>query len=342
MEIHKTKLWYLTLKLSTTTDPVIISAETKQFELTFKAKLDAAVKRKEIYNNNKTKAYSLIWERCTQAMQSKIKQRTDFDTKLYNNPIELIKVIKEHALNYQETKYSMEIINNTLIHFLLLRQKEDPLHENVKKFKTAKEVAKSHLGEPIILSKYLKTLKDYDKKDNKNVKELQEKSWEKFCAYKFLKNANKQKYGTIIDHLRERKSIGVEEFPDTLTKAINTLVQPKTEIQKLNEINEIKIPQFAFMSLEERCFCCGKKGHKSPQCQLKDVIPKEKWAIRKAAQELYNFFQEGNKKMSETSSLESTNNLKNNANENKANKNAWANTHLVMSNITSMQKIFIG
>ena len=55
-----TELWYPTLKLSTATDPVIILVETKQFELTFKEKLDAAVKRKEIYNNNKTKAYSLI------------------------------------------------------------------------------------------------------------------------------------------------------------------------------------------------------------------------------------------------------------------------------------------
>ena len=104
----------------------------------------------------------------------------------------------------------------------------------------------------------------------------------------------------------------MEEFPDTLTKAINTPsthnVQPKTEIQKSNEINEIEIPQFAFMSLEERCFCCGKKGHKSPQCRLKDVIPKEKWAIRNAAQESHNFFQEGNKKENETLSLESTNN----------------------------------
>ena len=204
-----TKLWYPTLKLSTATDPAIILVERKQYELIFKAKLDATVKREEIYENNKTKAYSLIWERCTRAIQSKIEQRTDFDMKIYNDPIKLIKTIKEHVLNYQETKYSMEIIDNALIHFLLLKQKDDPLHEYVKKFKTAKEVAECHIGGPIILSKYMKILKDYDEKDNKKIKELQEKSWEKFCAYKFQKNANNQKYGTVIEHLRERKSIGM-------------------------------------------------------------------------------------------------------------------------------------
>ena len=46
--------------------------------------------------------------------------------------------------------------------------------------------------------------------------------------------------------------------------------------------------------------------------------------------------------MSETLSLESTTYLKNNVNENKANKFALANTRLVMANITSMQKKFIG
>ena len=214
-----------------------------------------------MYKNNKTKAYSLIWERCTRAMQSKIEQRTDFNVKIYNDPIELIKAIKEHALNYQETEYSMEIIDNALIHSLLLKQKDDPLQEYVKKFKMAKEVVELHLGGPIILSKYMKTLKDYDEKDNKKITELKEKSWEKFCAYKFLKNANNQKYGTVIEHLRESISIGMEEFLDTLTKAINTLsthnVQPKTEIQKTNQTNnnkklemdfanKIEITQFAF------------------------------------------------------------------------------------------------
>ena len=126
-------------------------------------------------------------------------------------------------------------------------------------------------------------------------------------------------------------------------------MQPKPEIHKSNQNNysnnkqqnkvgsEIKIPQFTYMTMEERCYCCWKKGHKSPQCRLKDVIPKEKWAIRKAAQESHNFFQEGSKQLSETSSITSASNSKNNVNESKANKIACANTHLVMASTTSMQ-----
>ena len=54
-----------------------------------------------MYNDNLFNAYDLIWERCAKAMQNKISDRSDFKTRIYNNPIEVMKAIKEHALNYQ-------------------------------------------------------------------------------------------------------------------------------------------------------------------------------------------------------------------------------------------------
>ena len=34
------------------------------------------------------------------------------------------------------------------------------------------------------------------------------------------------------------------------------------------------------------CYCCGKKGHKSPQCPEKDTRPRNQWTIRRAEQHL--------------------------------------------------------
>jgi hypothetical protein len=60
------------------------------------------MKRRRMYENNLFKAYALIWERCAKAMQNKIVSRKSFETTIYNDPIELLIAVKEHAaLNYQ-------------------------------------------------------------------------------------------------------------------------------------------------------------------------------------------------------------------------------------------------
>ena len=76
-------------------------------------------------------------------------------------------------LSYQETKYEVQIIDETLIHFLLLKQKDEPLHEYAKRFKFAKEKVESHLGGPIKLDKFIKALDDF-KQDVKKIQKLHE------------------------------------------------------------------------------------------------------------------------------------------------------------------------
>eukprot|EP00957_Ditylum_brightwellii_P138374 10547200-Ditylum_brightwellii.AAC.1 len=34
--------------------------------------------------------------------------------------------------------------------------------------------------------------------------------------------------------------------------------------------------------MEGKCYCCGKPGHKSPQCSKRNTIPRDEWAINKA------------------------------------------------------------
>jgi hypothetical protein len=77
-----------------------------------------------MYQENLFKAYALIWERCNKAMQNKILARSDYETMLYNDPIELLKAVKEHALNYQETRYEMSIISDALRAMIGTKQKE--------------------------------------------------------------------------------------------------------------------------------------------------------------------------------------------------------------------------
>ena len=77
----------------------------------YKSELDEAMRCKWEYKDNMYKSYALLWERCAKAMQNKIASRLDFDSLVYNNLITLLLTIKEHSLNYQETRYEMAIIS---------------------------------------------------------------------------------------------------------------------------------------------------------------------------------------------------------------------------------------
>ena len=98
----KTDEWKPSMQVSLATEDVIREAENRQFEIEFKSDYDTYSKRKEVYTNNKTKSYALLWERCTKGMKNKIEAITDFEPRIKTDPIELLKSIRQHSLNYQE------------------------------------------------------------------------------------------------------------------------------------------------------------------------------------------------------------------------------------------------
>ena len=84
---------------------------------------------------------------------------------MYNDPIELFEAIKQLALNYQESFYEMEINNDTQVNILLFKQKEEPQYKYGRKPKTAREIAKSHLGGPVCLIKHIHSKDEYKEDD---------------------------------------------------------------------------------------------------------------------------------------------------------------------------------
>ena len=81
----------------------------------------------------------------------------------------LINAIKEQTLNYQDTRYEMEIIDNSLTHFLLTKQKDKELHKYTKRFKSSKQVLKSQLGGPIKFTKYVSKMDMFDPAEDKKI-----------------------------------------------------------------------------------------------------------------------------------------------------------------------------
>ena len=84
----------------------------------------------------------------------------------------------------------------------------------------------------------------------------------------------------------------------------------------------------SFAQIEGKCYCCGKPGHKSPNCRQKDK-PKEEWWINKAQQHLQKTQQNTLTSTSTNANTESPNNTNDTSNPTPNEQpSAWMGVHL--------------
>ena len=124
-------------------------------------------------------------------------------------------------------------------------------------------------------------------------------------------------------NLNSQKSLGNDQYPKTVVDACQMLSNHKSDnANKINKKKEHKgkgnrnqkndslntkeddSAVLSFAQLEGQCYCCGKRGHKLPDCNKKDKFPKPEWAINKSQQQ----FAQEQKTQTNSSSAASSNN----------------------------------
>ena len=209
----------------------------------------------------------------------------------------------------------MSTVTREIDSFFGLKQKEDEGLINCnKQFKAAKDVMLNVLGGQFVILKVVRAHDQFvatpqtDDHFKKNT-EIIEEVFKRLTARMFMKNADWAKCGSILKGLKEQKALDNNQYPATLVAANNVLsvhsfdpahherCKQKTKEKNKNKSDdkpdqkeepEKKELEFSFATVEGGCCCCGKKGHRSNTCNLRDEIPKAEWAINKAAQ---NFVQ---------------------------------------------------
>ena len=291
--------WFPEQMESDEVDQVKAGKENKRLEWLYREELKTYQTRKTTYERNKKKAFSFLIGQCAKNMQNALESRDDFESTIYNDPFELLKAIRQEALSFNKSKYEMAAVHSTLKTFMNLRQKDgESLLDYSERFKASRDVLKSHLGGPIILTKYVMQMSGYDPNDASANVGLMDAAYEEFVAYTFLEGADKSKYGKMMDTLGDLYSLKNDQYPKDLEDAITALKAHKFDEKYIEEKKKKKEKErekdnksqqdfepleLSFANMENRCYICGKVGHTSKFCRLKDKIHRDNWAANKAA-----------------------------------------------------------
>jgi hypothetical protein len=243
-------------------------------------------------------------------MQNKLQSRTDFDNAVKGNPIALLQAIEEFSMSYLEHQYDAVIVLDALKNLIATKQKdEESLVDYTRRFKSSRDVLESHVGGKLTFLKMSQTDDDWDDTDSVKQQLCHERAYGRLLALLYLQNSEQTKYGSVLIGLGSQFALKQDQYPRTLTHAVSILSDHKfdatyqekkkknkdtkdkeksKENTKTKEKEEVET-ELNFAQLEGACYCCGKKGHRSPQCTKKDKIPKNEWAINKTAEA--NFIQ---------------------------------------------------
>ncbi len=277
--------------------------EQAGMDIMYQAELERYLDRKDTLETNLTKAYALIFSAyCNKTMQNRIEEHPDYESTIRDDPIELLTKIKVLMHDPIRAKYPFASLTEAMSRMLNLKQIENEgLLDYVKRFKESCDITKSHVGTDI-LDKFVENTIEYREETDATLQqEMKDGAFDKWMAYLLIRNSDQAKYGSMMNGLVSQFSLQNNQYPKTCTTATDILSshrldnrgttnkkkwsKPKNNedenasTQRTSEANETS---FAQGNSDKSCYCCGKKGHLSPDCPQKNSIKKEDWAIRKS------------------------------------------------------------
>ena len=208
-------------------------------------------------------------------------------------------------------KYPFASLTEAISRILNLKQSENEgLLDYVKRFKESRDIMKSHVGTDILDRFVENTIEYRNEADTTKQQELKDGAFDRWMAYLLIRNSDQAKYGSLSNGLVSQFSMQNNQYPKTCMTATDILSnhrldnkgnynkkkwskskKDEDENTSTKTTSETTETSFAQGGKDKTCYCCGQKGHMSPECPNKNSIKKEDWAIKKARQ----YYMEANK-----------------------------------------------
>ena len=255
------------------------------------------IKRARLLKTNINKAYSLIIGQCTDTLIAKLEERSDFGkVKKDMDAIGLIKIIDQIMARHEDTRYDCETYVRAQVSLWSCVQNAEMSDiEHLERLKAKIDTLDSYgitLGNDPCL---LKNHDDFEELDLGNdemaladvqqhetiMEKVREDTRDRLLGYLYIKNADKARYGSLLEELDNAFTRGKDEYPRSLTDAYSLCknyrkFQPKANKNKnTNDNNNHQKTQVTFAqstsgksgnTTKHRCGNCGKIGHPTWDC----------------------------------------------------------------------------
>ena len=209
------------------------SEERVRNDILYTAEVQNYMDRENTLETNLGRAYALILSTyCNGTMQDRIKEHPEFDSKIQNDPIELLKAIKIVMHDPIRAKYPYASLTEALMRTLNIKQLEqESLIDYMKRFKQSRDVLKSHIGGDI-LNKFVKNLPEYRQSTMSGQQEMKSEAFGRWMAYMMIRNSDQANYGSLLNGMVSQFSMNNNQYPVDIRQAMDILTTSMIAIRQ--------------------------------------------------------------------------------------------------------------
>lgn len=217
--------------------PVSKNSDDAVEKLILQQEVNSFVKRRDLYEANKDALYSIIWGQCSEALQAKLEGTDNFPN--YDPircPIGLLKDIKQVSLKFENVTFKALAIDDAkLALYSFYQTRSDSLHQYYLKFKDLCD-ALEHYGAEI--GNDISLIRDVAERNGETIpvdaaasnplfQKYKAAAREQYLAVRFLRGADRAKYGDVVLDLENTYAKGTNHIPATLAAAYSLLSRIK-------------------------------------------------------------------------------------------------------------------
>ena len=231
----------------------------------------ANTERKQ-YQENKQRAYALVWGQCSPELRNKVKSAATYGTVSSNHDVVgLLRLIRGFCCSFDDQRQGTWALQQAKKRAFCYLQRENMSNADyMEEFEAIIKVVETYGGEwgqePGLVRAKLQAanVPDVDNPTDDELENAKDAAREEFLAMMFLRGADRNRYWKLRDELSNDYAKGVDNYPTTLDGMLRLLNNYKGAGNPVNQRgNQNHRSELSFLQNDNKgngCWHCGAKG----------------------------------------------------------------------------------